>query len=238
MKSPAKQYRFFPLVTAVFVTCLIVSNIVAVKLIDIGSFTLTAALPIFSISYIFGDILTEVYGYARARQVIWIGFGCNLLAVGAFYLAAILPASGYWMLPGFESPEQAQSAFKAVLGFAPLVLGASFLAYLAGEFLNAYVLAKMKIAMKGRRLWTRTIGSTVVAQIADTGIFVGILVLGGLIVPAAAFPTIFGEWTSKVLYEILATPITYLIVGFLKRAEQEDYYDHETNFSPLVLTER
>lgn len=238
MKSPEKQYRFFPLIAAVFVTCLIVSNIVAVKLIAIGPFTLTAALPIFSISYIFGDILTEVYGYARARQVIWIGFGCNLLAVGAFYLAAILPPSGFWVLPGFDSPAQAQSAFEAILGFAPLVLGASFLAYLAGEFLNAYVLARMKIAMKGRWLWTRTIGSTVVAQIADTGIFVGVLVVGGLIIPAAAFPTILGEWTSKVLYEVLATPITYLVVGFLKRTEQQDHYDHDTNFNPLVLADK
>jgi uncharacterized integral membrane protein (TIGR00697 family) len=228
-----KQNRFFPLVTAVFVTALIVSNIVAVKQIEIGPFKLTAALLIFSISYIFGDVLTEVYGYAKARQVIWIGFGCNLLAVLAFITAGALPPSSTWALPGFDSPEASQTAFYAILGYTPLILLASFAAYLAGEFLNSFVLAKMKIWTGGRWLWTRTIGSTFVAQVADTGIFIGIIALGGLVAPGDVLPIMFGEWLSKVGYEVLATPVTYRVVNWLKRKENEDYYDRETNFTPF-----
>jgi uncharacterized integral membrane protein (TIGR00697 family) len=233
--SVEPRYRWLPAVTAVFVTALIVSNIVAVKLIHLGPFTLTGAVLIFSVSYIFGDVLTEVYGYARARQVIWIGFACNLLAVAAFISAGKLPAADVWQLPGFESPQAAQSAYDAILGFTPLILLASFVAYLAGEFLNSYVLARMKVMTGGRWLWTRTIASTLVAQVADTGLFVGTIFLGGLISREAVLPTILGEWVSKVSYEVIATPITYRVVAFLKRAENEDYYDRETDFNPLKL---
>jgi uncharacterized integral membrane protein (TIGR00697 family) len=226
-----KQFRFFPLITAVFVTALIVSNIIAVKQIQIGPFKLTAALLIFSVSYIFGDVLTEVYGYAKARQVIWIGFGCNLLAVVAFVTAGLLPSSPTWNLMG--TPEASQAAYDAILGYTPLILAASFLAYLAGEFLNSFVLAKMKVWTGGRWLWTRTVGSTLVAQVADTGLFVGILTLGGLISTGDMAAIILGEWLSKVLYEVLATPVTYAVVNWLKRAEHEDYYDRGTDFSPF-----
>lgn len=228
-----KTYRFFPLVTAVFVTALIVSNILAVKQIQIGPFKLTAALLIFSISYIFGDVLTEVYGFAKARQVIWIGFGCNLLAVIAFITAGMLSASSTWALPGFSTPQASQSAYDAILGSTPLILAASFAAYLAGEFLNSYVLAKMKVWTGGRRLWMRTIGSTFVAQSADTGIFVGILAAGSLVAPGDVGAIILGEWLSKVLYEVLATPVTYPVVNWLKRRENEDYFDRGTDFSPF-----
>ncbi|MFN2297591.1 MAG: queuosine precursor transporter [Anaerolineales bacterium] len=228
-----KPNRYFPLVTAVFVTALIVSNIVAVKQIQIGPFKLTAALLIFSVSYIFGDVLTEVYGYAKARQVIWIGFGCNLLAVTAFITAGMLPPSSTWALPGFESPEASQTAYGAILGYTPLILLASFAAYLTGEFLNSFVMAKMKIWTGGRWLWTRTIGSTLVAQVADTGIFVGIIALGGLVAPGDVLAIVLGEWLSKVAYEVLATPVTYRVVNWLKRQEQEDYYDRDTNFTPF-----
>jgi uncharacterized integral membrane protein (TIGR00697 family) len=228
-----KSHRFFPLITAVFVTALIVSNIVAVKQIQIGPFKLTAALLIFSVSYIFGDVLTEVYGYARARQVIWIGFGCNLLAVAAFLTAGLLPPSSTWVLPGFESSQASQSAYDAILGYTPLILLASFAAYLTGEFLNSFVLAKMKVWTGGRWLWSRTIGSTLVAQVADTGIFIGIITLGGLVAPGDVLPIIVGEWLSKVSYEVLATPVTYRIVNWLKRNENEDYFDRETNFTPF-----
>lgn len=231
------RYRFFPWVTAIFVTALIVSNIVAVKLIQVGPLSLTAAVLVFSISYIFGDVLTEVYGYARARQVIWIGFACNLLAVLAFYSAGQLTPAPFWTLPGFDTPEAAQSAYDAILGSTPLILFASFAAYLVGEFLNSFVLAKLKLATRGRHLWLRTIGSTVLAQVADTGLFVGLLVIGGLFPAAAAVSIIAGEWLSKVLYEIVATPITYQIVNWLKRVENEDYYDWDTNFNPLTLSE-
>lgn len=228
-----KQIRFFPLVTAVFVTALIVSNIVAVKQIQIGPFKLTAALLIFSVSYIFGDVLTEVYGYAKARQVIWIGFGCNLLAVLAFISAGALPASSTWALPGYDSPQASQAAYDAILGYTPLILLASFAAYLVGEFINSYVLATMKVWTGGRRLWMRTIGSTFVAQIADTGIFIGIIALGGLVAPGDVLPIMLGEWLSKIAYEVLATPVTYQIVNWLKRKENEDYYDRDTNFTPF-----
>jgi uncharacterized integral membrane protein (TIGR00697 family) len=176
-----------------------------------------------------------VYGFARARQVIWIGFACNLLAVGAFYTAGLLTPSPDWALPGFDTPQAAQGAYTAVLGFTPLILLASLIAYLAGEFLNSYVLAKLKLATRGRWLWVRTIGSTVVAQLADTGIFVGVLVLGGLFPAEIALSIIAGEWLSKVLYEVIATPVTYQIVNYLKRAENEDVYDWQTNFNPLRL---
>jgi uncharacterized integral membrane protein (TIGR00697 family) len=230
-------YRYFHWVTAVFVTALIVSNIVAVKLIRVGPFTLTAALLIFSVSYIFGDVLTEVYGYARARQVIWAGFACNLLAVLAFYSAGLLPPAPEWALPGFPEPSAAQAAFQAILGFTPTILLASVIAYLVGEFLNAYVLARLKVATAGRWLWLRTIASTLIAQVADTGLFVGLLVVAGLYPAAAALAIVAGEWLSKVLYEVLATPVTYQVVNFLKRAENEDFYDRDTNFNPLVLAE-
>jgi uncharacterized integral membrane protein (TIGR00697 family) len=228
-----KSTRFFPLVTAVFVTALIVSNIIAVKQIQIGPFKLTAALLIFSISYIFGDVLTEVYGYARARRVIWIGFGCNLLAVVAFVTAGMLPASPTWVLPGFLSPQASQSAFDAVLGYTPLILAASLAAYLIGEFLNSFVLAKMKLWTAGRFLWMRTIGSTFVAQAADTGIFVGILAVGGLVAPGDLGAIILGEWLSKTAYEVLATPVTYQVVNWLKRKENEDHFDRDTDFTPF-----
>jgi uncharacterized integral membrane protein (TIGR00697 family) len=228
-----KQQRYFPLLTAVFVTALIVSNIVAVKQIQLGPFKLTAALLIFSVSYIFGDVLTEVYGYAKARQVIWIGFGCNVLAVAAFIAAGMLPASPTWALPGFSTPQASQSAYDAVLGYTPLILLASFAAYLAGEFLNSLVLAKLKVRTAGRHLWVRTIGSTIVAQVADTGIFIGIIALGGLIAPGDVGAIILGEWLSKVAYEVLATPLTYQVVNWLKRRENEDYFDSDTDFSPF-----
>ncbi len=231
-----RGYRYYPWVTAIYVTALVVSNIVAVKLIRVGPFTLTAALLIFSVSYIFGDVLTEVYGYARARQVIWIGFACNLLAVIAFYTAGRLTPAPEWTQPGFDSPTAMQGAYNAILGSTPLILLASLSAYLVGEFLNSFVLAKLKLATKGRWLWVRTIGSTVIAQVADTGIFVTLLVIGGLYPRDAALAIIAGEWLSKVLYEILATPLTYQVVAFLKKAEHEDYYDYNTNFNPLTLS--
>ena len=146
-----------------------------------------------------------------------------------------MPAAPFWSLPGFEGPAAAQGAYDAILGFTPLILLASFVAYLAGEFLNSYVLARMKILTEGRWLWTRTIASTLVAQVADTGLFLGIILLGGLLPRAAFWPTLAGEWVAKVTYEIIATPVTYRIVNFLKRVESEDYFDRGTDFNPLKL---
>lgn len=227
------KYHRLPIITAIFVTSLIVSNIIAVKLFSAGPAILPAAIIIFPISYIFGDVLTEVYGYARARQVIWIAFFCNLLAVVAIWISIQLPPSPFWSVGTYVSPEAAQKAYEAILGFAPRLLAASFIAYLFGEFLNAYVLARMKIATNGRYLWMRTIGSTLVGQLADTGIFI-LLAFYGTIPVHVLMKLIIFQWLIKCVYEAAATPFTYLVVGYLKRTENEDNYDRRTNFNPLA----
>jgi uncharacterized integral membrane protein (TIGR00697 family) len=227
------RYRWLPAITAIFVTSLIVSNIIAVKLFSAGPVILTAAIVIFPISYIFGDVLTEVYGYARARQVIWIGFFCNLLAVVAIWISIHLPPAPFWTAGVFGSPEASQQAYQAILGFAPRLLTASFIAYLFGEFLNSYVMAKMKIATNGRYLWTRTIGSTLVSQLADSGIFI-LLAFFGVVPGYELLKLIISQWLVKSAYEAAVTPLTYFVVGYLKRAENEDYYDRRTNFSPFA----
>ena len=231
----AKQ-RWLPTITAVFVTSLILSNIIAVKLIAVGPFFLPAAILIFPISYIFGDILTEVYGYARARRVIWTGFGCNLLAVLVIGLSIQLPPAPFWKLGGLESAQASQRAYQAIFGFTPRILAASFVAYLVGEFLNSFVLAKMKLATNGRHLWMRTIGSTVVGQLADSGIFI-LLAFYGMIPLVVLGQLILSQWLMKSAYEALVTPFTYIVVNYLKRVEKEDYYDRETRFNPLLWRE-
>jgi len=234
------SYRFLPFITSVFVTCLIVSNIIAVKIASFGSLPLIGplflpvAVIVFPISYIFGDVLTEVYGYARARQVIWIGFGCNLLAVAAIWAGGLLPGAPFWNAGVYESPHAAQAAYEAILGFTPRLLAASFTAYLAGEFLNSYVLAKLKVATAGKWLWLRTISSTLVGQLADSGLFIAIAFAG--VVPLSALGRlIVTQWLFKCAYEAAATPLTYVVVGFLKRWEKEDHYDRDTNFNPLAI---
>jgi len=230
------KQRWLPAITAAFVTSLIISNLIAVKLISVGPFFVPAAVLIFPISYIFGDVLTEVYGYARARRVIWIGFGCNLLAVLVIWASIELPPAPFWRIDSFESPESSQQAYRAIFGFAPRILAASFIAYLFGEFLNSFVLAKMKIATRGRHLWLRTNSSTLGGQLADSGIFI-LLAFYGTIPSAALGQMIFTQWLMKSAYEALITPFTYMVVNYLKRVEKEDYYDRETNFNPLVLRE-
>ena len=223
---------WLPAITAVFVTSLIVSNIIAVKIIAWGPLVLTAAILIFPVSYIFGDILTEVYGYARARRVIWIGFGCNLLAVLAIWLSIKLSPAPFWKIGTFESPQASQQAYQAIFGFTPRILAASFIAYLVGEFLNSFVLAKMKIATKGRHLWVRTIGSTIVGQLADSGVFI-FLAFYGTIPLDSLGKVVLNQWLMKSAYEAFITPLTYVVVNYLKRVEEEDYYDRGTNFNPL-----
>lgn len=225
------EQRWFPAITAIFVTSLVVANIIAVKLVSIGPFFLPAAILIFPVSYIFGDILTEVYGYARARRVIWIGFGCNLLAVSVFYLSIELPPAPFWRAGLFDTAAS-QQAYRAIFASTPRILAASFLAYLVGEFLNSFVLAKMKISTGGRHLWLRTIGSTVVGQLADSGVFI-FLAFYGMVPPGALLAMAGSQWLLKSVYEALVTPLTYLAVNFLKRAEGEDFYDRKTNFNPL-----
>jgi uncharacterized integral membrane protein (TIGR00697 family) len=191
----------------------------------VGGITVPAAVVIFPISYIFGDILTEVYGYARSRQVIWIGFGCNLLTVIAIWIGGWLPPADFW---------DGQDAYGRILGYSPRLLMASFLAYLVGEFLNSFVLAKMKVATQGRWLWARTISSTVAGEGVDSTVFIT-LAFAGTMAAAQLVHMVIVQWLFKCAYEAVATPVTYAAVGFLKRAERENYYDYDTDFSPFKL---
>jgi uncharacterized integral membrane protein (TIGR00697 family) len=217
--------RWFIAITAIFITCLITANITAVKLVSLGGIILPAAVVIFPISYIFGDVLTEVYGYRQARLVIWLGFACNLLAVIAIWLGEILPAASFW---------KGQAAYVQILGYTPRLLAASFIAYLVGEFANSFVLAKMKIATKGRWLWTRTIGSTLAGEGLDSLFFITIAFFGTI--PAnGLLAAIVAQWLVKSVYEALATPLTYAVVNFLKRREGLDVFDYTTRFNPLTL---
>lgn len=216
----------FVVVAALFVTALITANIVAVKLVDLDGVIVPAGtVTLFPLSYLFGDVLTEVYGYRRARQVIWLGFLCNLLAVFAIYLTQILPAASFW---------DGQAAYVRILGYTPRLLAGSFAAYLVGEFVNAFILAKLKIATRGRWLWTRTISSTVVGEGIDSVIFITIAFIG-TVTTRDLLRTMLTAWLVKSAYEVLATPLTYLVVGYLKRNEGLDAYDYTTNFSPLRL---
>lgn len=215
----------FLVITTLFVTLLIASNVMAVKLIVLAGVVLPAAIVIFPLSYIFGDVLTEVYGYAQARRVIWLGFVCNLVFVGAIHFGQVLPAPEFWT---------GQSAYETILGFTPRVLAASFAAYLVGEFANSVVLARLKVATGGRYLWMRTIGSTLVGQGLDSMVFITLAFAG---TPNMDLSTVIvSQWFVKVTYEALATPITYVIVGWLKRREGLDAFDYETNFNPLAVT--
>ncbi len=228
---PESRERWLPAIAAIFVTSLIVSNIIAEKLFALGPVFLPAGTIVFPISYIFGDVLTEVYGYARARQVIWIGFACNLFAVVIILISIHLPPASIWDSLG--SPAESQRAYAGIFNFAPRLLVASFVAYLAGEFLNSYVLAKMKIATGGRHLWTRTIGSTLVGQLADSGIFIS-LAFSGMVPLRGLEALAISQWLVKSGYEAAATPLTYAVVNFLKRAENRDHFDYGTNFNPII----
>ncbi len=226
--------RLYPVILAYFVTSLVVSNIIAVKVVSLFGLTLPAAVILFPIAYIIGDVLTEVYGYSLARRSIWIGFGCNLLAVLAIWLSGRLPADPNWTAGAFADPQSAGQAYQAILGFAPRLLAASFAAYLAGEFLNAFVLAKLKIATAGRYLWVRTIGSTILGQGIDSALFISLAFIG--VLPGAVLiSAILAQWAVKTTYEILATPLTYLVVNHLKRVEGVDVFDSGTRFNPIDL---
>ena len=220
------SFRFIALV-ALFITCLIAANITGVKLISVFDQVLNAGIVIFPVSYILGDVLTEVYGYRETRRVIWLGFLCNLIVVAAIWVGLVLPAASFW---------DGQEAYERILGATPRILGASFLAYLVGEFANAVVLAKMKVATEGRFLWARTIGSTLVGQGLDSLVFI-MLAFAGTIPPAALAGLIVTQWLVKSAYEAAATPLTYAVVGYLKRSEGVDVYDRDTRFSPLALSD-
>lgn len=217
------SYRLV-IIIAVFITCLITANIIAVKVISLGPFTLPAAIFVFPLSYVFGDVLTEVYGYRTARRVIWLGFACNLVFVFFAWIGQVLPAAAFW---------EGQTAYESILGYTPRLLAASFAGYLAGEFVNSYILARMKIATRGRWLWSRTIGSTIFGQGVDTAIFITIAFAG---TPASVGTLILHHWFFKVGIEAICTPGTYAIVNWLKRQEGLDTFDYETRYNPFAVS--
>jgi uncharacterized integral membrane protein (TIGR00697 family) len=226
-------YRYYDFVMAAFVTVLICSNLIGpakIAQVDIpvfGALTFGAGVLFFPISYVFGDILTEVYGYARARKVIWAGFGG--LAFASFMAAVVvaLPPAPFW---------QHQGAYEIAFGSAPRIVAASMVAYFCGEFVNSFVLAKMKILTQGRWLWSRTIGSTIFGEAVDSALFYPLAFYGSGIIPDDKLPIVMlAQFIAKVGVEVALTPVTYKIVGALKRAENEDYYDRNTNFNPFTL---
>ena len=214
----------FVVLATLFVSFLIAANIIAVKLVVIGGEVLPAAIIIFPLSYIIGDVLTEVYGFRRARQVIWLGFLCNLLVVGAMWVGGLLPAAGFW--------KENQTAYQTILGYTPRLLAASFAGYLIGELANSMALSRMKLATQGRWLWTRTIGSTIIGQGLDSALFISIAFAGQV---PDLWRLMWVQWLAKVIYEVAATPLTYAVVTFLKRKEGIDHYDYETSFNPLAI---
>ena len=216
------------LLTSSFVTCLLLSNIIAGKLMTVAGLVLPSAAILFPVTYIFGDVLTEVYGFKRARLAIWIGFGANLLMSAVFLAALALPYPEFW---------QQQAAYNAVLGFTPRIVAASLIAYSAGELSNSVVLSRMKVLTRGRWLWTRTIGSTIVGEAVDTLLFLGIAFYGTLPVSALAW-MMLAQYAWKVLYEAAATPLTYLFVRSVKRLEGIDTFDDGVRYTPFRLEVR
>jgi uncharacterized integral membrane protein (TIGR00697 family) len=217
------RFRYLDALTTAFVVVLLVSNLLAQKVCRIGPWPVSGAIVLFPITYIFGDVFTEVYGYAASRRAIWLGFlGTALLYVVASVVIA-LPADPQW---------HNQTAFLTVFGFLPRILIASLIAFWAGEFANSYTMARLKLATRGRWLWTRTVGSTVVGQAVDT-VLVITLTFGGKYSAHTMFQIIYVGYLLKVGYEVLATPLTYLVIGWLKRAEGHDAFDAHTNFNPF-----
>jgi uncharacterized integral membrane protein (TIGR00697 family) len=219
------RFRYLDLITASFVAVLLISNIASTKIVDLGRFTFDGGTLLFPLAYIFGDILTEVYGYSRSRRVIWTGFAWIAIAAGVFALVDALPAA-----PDYEL----QESFSAILGQTPRIVAGSLTAFLAGEFVNSVILARLKVRTNGRFLWSRTISSTVVGQAVDTVVFV-LIAFGGLFSAGTIWEIISSNYVFKVGVEVAFTPLTYLVVRWLKRAEGVDVYDRETDFNPFRL---
>jgi hypothetical protein len=223
--SPQAQrvYRYYDLVMVAFVAVLMISNVASSKIVVLGPFTFDGGTLLFPLSYIFGDILTEVYGYARSRRVIWAGFAAAALMALVFAAVGALPPA-----PGWEQ----QPAFEAILGLTPRIVIASLVAYWVGSFSNAWVMARLKLATQGRWLWLRTIGSTLVGEGIDTLLFV-LIAFWGVLPGSLLWAVVISNYVFKCGLEAAFTPITYRVVNGLKRAEREDYYDHHTDFNPF-----
>lgn len=231
--SAHRSFRYYDLVMAAFVTVLVCSNLIGpakiaqVDVPGVGPYVFGAGVLFFPISYIFGDVLTEVYGYARARKVIWTGFAALFFASIMASVIVALPPAPFW---------QHQGAYEIAFGNAWRVVAASMVAYFCGEFVNSFVLAKMKIAQGGRHLWMRTIGSTIAGEAVDSTLFYPLAFYGTGIIPDEALPIVMlSQFLTKTAVEVAFTPVTYKVVGFLKRAEGVDHYDRETDFNPFKL---
>lgn len=228
-----RQYKYYDLLMAAFVAVLLCSNLIGVHKVSYvnlpfyGEYIYGAGVLFFPISYLFGDILTEVYGYARSRKVIWAGFGALIFASLMSFTITQLPSAK-------TMSAEHQSAVNFIFGQTPRIVLASLMAFWVGEFVNSFVIAKMKLWMSGRFLWMRTIGSTILGEIADSAIFYPVAFFGTWS-NEQLISVMIGNYFIKVLWEVFATPFTYLIVGFLKRAEHEDYYDNNTDFNPFSL---
>jgi hypothetical protein len=228
---------------SLFVTVLLLSNLLSsAKIIDLGvslgpiPLIFDAGTLVFPISYIFGDILTEVYGYRRSRRVIWVGFLATALMALFIWLAGVLPGDSLWLSNyGQEGADFNQRAFNAILGGIPGLIVASLAAYFLGEFSNSYVLARMKVLSQGGRVWMRTIGSTLVGQAVDTVVFVGIATLLGVFQSDQVLSLILTNYIFKVGIEVLLTPLTLHVIALLKRYENEDYFDYQTDFNPFRI---
>lgn len=222
MNPEPRPYRYLDFLILAFVVVLLISNLIAAKITPIGPFEVSAAQLLFPITYIFGDIFTEVYGYAASRRAIWRGFFASVLMAAMGLFAIWLPPAPEW---------KNQAAFETVFGVVPRIVAGSLLAFWFGEFANSYTMAKLKLLTRGRWLWTRTVASTVVGQGIDTVIVISFIFydqpLGRIV------KLIISGYLFKVVYEVLATPLTYLVVNFLKRREGLDTFDQGTDFSPF-----
>ncbi len=225
MRSDQRSYRYFDLIMAFFVAILLISNVASSKIMDLGPFTFDGGTILFPLSYIFGDILTEVYGYRRSRRVIWTGFGCAALMAAVFAVVGALPPAEGW---------EGQEAYLAILGLTPRIVLGSLVAYFCGEFSNSYILAKMKLFTKGRWLWTRTIGSTLVGEGVDTLLFV-LIAFYGILPSGLLVSVMISNYIFKVGLEVVMTPLTYRVVDWLKLHEQEDHFDYKTDFNPFKV---
>lgn len=226
MATPLRTYKYLDALTTAFVVILLVSNLVAQKVCLVGPFPVSGALILFPITYIFGDVFTEVYGFAASRRAIWLGFFGTALLYGVASVVIALPASPEW-------PNQ--KAFSTVFGIIPRILVASLISFWAGEFANSYTMARLKLLTNGKKLWTRTIGSTVVGQAVDTTLVI-ILTFGGTYSVPTLIKIIYTGYLLKVAYEVIATPLTYVVIHWLKKAEDADVFDRDHDFNPFRFT--
>lgn len=224
-QTKKRYYHYFDIIMALFAAVLLISNIASAKIVQLWVFSFDGGTLLFPLSYIFGDILTEVYGYEKSKKVIWVGFfSAGLMALTLMAVTA-LPAAKDWPY---------QEAFRNIMGLTPRIVLASLIAYLAGEFSNSFILAKLKIKTKGNYLWVRTIGSTIVGEGLDTVLFI-LIAFWKILPPDLLIAVLISNYVFKCGLEIIFTPVTYKVVNFLKKKENEDYYDYDTDFNPFSI---